>query len=62
MHVDRVWTAKEMELLTPDERAKLIVEHSASSLDGLDPEFKERIKAKSRRIVEERGLLDSEHS
>jgi len=62
MHVDRVWTAKEMELLTPDERAKLIGEHSASSLDGLDPEFTDRVKAKSRRIVEERGLLGSDHS
>ena len=51
-----------MELMTPDERAQLVLEHSVSSLDDLDPEFKDRVNAKSRRIVDERGLLDTEHS
>ncbi len=51
-----------MELLSPDERARLVVDNSVSSLDGLDAGFRDRVDAQSRRIAEERGLLDTERS
>ncbi len=62
MDADRVWTAAEMELMTPDERARIVEAGFRDSLDGLDPEFRARVEAKSRRLIEERGLLDSEPS
>lgn len=60
MDADRVWTAAEMELMTPDERARIVAAGFRESLDGLDPDFRDRVEAKSRRIVAERGLPDSE--
>ena len=62
MNIERVWTAAEMELLTPDERAELVRNGMRSSLDGLDPEFRARVEAKGRRIASEHGLLDTETS
>ena len=59
---DRVIKASEMEEMSPDERARLVKENSLDSLEGLDPEFRARVEAKSRRIVEERGLFDTERS
>ncbi len=61
MPTERIRTAAEMELMSPDERARLVTE-SASSLDDLDVGFRERVEAKSRRLAEERGLLDPERS
>ena len=60
MSADRVWTAAEMEAMTPDERARIVAEGFRDSLDDLDPEFRARVEAKSRRIVNELGLLDPE--
>ncbi len=48
--------------MTPDERARIVEAGFRDSLDGLDPEFRARVEAKSRRLIEERGLLDSEPS
>ena len=62
MDADRVWTAAEMELMTPDERARIVAAGFRDSLDGLDPDFRARVEAKSRRVVAERGLLDPEPS
>ncbi len=59
---DRVIKALELEEMSPDERAQLVKDNSLDSLDDLDPEFRTRVEAKSRRIAEERGLLDSERS
>ncbi len=61
MVADRVWTAAEMEVMTPDERANTVTESFRDSLDGLDADFRARVEAKSRRIIVERGLLDPEH-
>ena len=58
MSADRVWTAAEMEAMTPDERARIVAEGFRNSLDNLDPEFRARVQAKSRRIVNDLGLLD----
>lgn len=49
-----------MELMSPDERARLVRQGMLTSLDDLDPEFRARVEAKSRRLAEEYGLLDTE--
>ena len=59
---DRVIKASEMEEMSPDERARVVNDNSLDSLDGLDPAFRSRVEAKGRRILEERGLLDTEPS
>lgn len=51
-----------MEQMSPDERAQIVASGFRDSLDGLSPEFRERVEAKSARIVDERGLLNSKHS
>lgn len=62
MAEQRVITASEMEQMSPDDRARIVRENELNSLDGLDPDFRERVEAKSRRIVEEHGLLDVDPS
>ena len=51
-----------MEQMSPDERAQLVAGGFRDSLDGLSPEFRARVEAKSQRIVDERGPLNSERS
>lgn len=58
----KVWTAAEMELMTPDGRARLVRQGQLASPDQLDPEFRARVEAKGRRIAGEYGLLDTESS
>lgn len=60
MTTRRFWTAAEMELMSPDERARLVRQGMRTSLDDLDPEFRARVDAKSRRLAQECGLLDTE--
>jgi len=55
-------TAAEMELMTPNERARVVRDGQLDSLESLDPDFRARVEAKSRKIAEEYGLLDSEPS
>jgi len=55
-------TATEMELMTPNERARVVRDGQLDSLESLDPDFRARVEAKSRKIAEEYGLLDSEPS
>ncbi|MEM7339226.1 MAG: hypothetical protein AAF467_11290 [Actinomycetota bacterium] len=62
MAEDRVWTVEEMEAMSPDERARVVADGFRNSLDELDPAFRARVEAKSRRILSERGLLDPERS
>ena len=62
MSADRVWTAEEMESMSPDERARIVANGFLDSLDSLDPEFRARVEKKSQRIVADYGLLDSESS
>jgi len=49
-----------MERLSPDERARIVSERSSDDLADLDPEFRARVDATRRRLVEERGLFDPE--
>jgi len=58
----KIWTAAEMELMTPNERAQVVRDGQLDSLESLDPDFRARVEAKSRKIAEEYGLLDSEPS
>lgn len=58
----KVWSAAEMELMSPNERARVVREGQLDSLDDLSPEFRARVEATSRRIAEEHGLLDVEPS
>jgi len=58
----KIWTAAEMELMTPNERARVVRDGQLDSLESLDPDFRARVEAKSRKIAEEYGLLDSEPS
>lgn len=54
---DRIWTAAELERLTPDERHRVINEGIVTDLDQLSPEFLARVRAKGRTLLEERGLI-----
>jgi len=51
-----------MEEMSPDERARVVNENSLNSLDALGPAFRARVEAKGRRILMERGLVDTEPS
>ena len=63
MDVDRVWTAAEMELMTPDQRAQIVEAGFRTPLEGVDPDFRARVEAKSLRLAQDdRGLLDDEPS
>ena len=57
-----VRSAEELERLSPDERARIVREGMLASLDDLDPDFRARVEAKSRRVAEEHGLLNTETS
>ena len=46
--------------MSPDERARIVEAGFRDSLDDLSPEFRARVEAKSRRLVDELGLLDPE--
>lgn len=54
---DKVWTAAELERLTPDERHRIVDEGVVTDLGQLPPEFVARVLAKGRALVEERGLV-----
>ena len=53
-----VVSAAELELLSPNERARLVDERSTGGLSDLDPAFRETVEKTGRRLLEERGLLD----
>ncbi|MDZ7676190.1 MAG: hypothetical protein U5K30_14125 [Acidimicrobiales bacterium] len=54
---DHVWTAEELERLTPDERHRVVDEGIVTDFDQLPPDFVERVRSRGRRLVEERGLI-----
>jgi len=54
----KIRTAAELEKMTPNERADLINRSVVADLSTLDPELVERIRAKGRALLEERGLLE----
>jgi hypothetical protein len=58
MSEDRVWTAAELERLTPDQRAAVVRGRVVTDLDELDPELVERARAYGRRLLEAKGAVE----
>lgn len=54
---DHIWTAAELERLTPEERQRLLNERVVTDLSEVPPEFLARVRAKGRALLEERGLV-----
>lgn len=54
---DRVWTAAELERLTPDERQRLLNERVVTDLSELAPEFLARVRARGRVLLEDRDAI-----
>lgn len=54
---DRIWTATELEKLSPDERHRLLDEAIVTDLSTLPPEFVARIRERGRQLLEERGIV-----
>lgn len=57
MAEDRIWTAAELEKMTPDERHRIVSEGFVTDLADVSPEFLARARAKGRAILEERGIV-----
>ena len=57
MRDDKLWTAAELERLTPDERLRVFNEGIVTDLDQLSPEFLNRVRAKGSALLVERGLV-----
>ena len=53
---ERVWTAAELEQLTPDERDRIVKEGMATDLSELPSDFLARARAKGRALLEEREV------
>jgi hypothetical protein len=54
---ERVWTAAELEMLTPDERHRVVQEGFVTDLASVSPELLARARAKGRALLEERGII-----
>jgi hypothetical protein len=59
MAQDRVWTAAELEQMTPDERAALIRERVVTDADQADAGLVERARSRGRDLLEARGALEA---
>lgn len=57
MPEDKVWTAAELERMTPDERDRVVRAGFVSDLSTLSPEFAARVRDKGRRLLEERCVI-----
>ena len=55
MGEDNVLTAAELELMTPDERQRVLDDRVVTDLADVSPEFLARVRAKGRALLEERG-------
>jgi hypothetical protein len=53
---DRIWTAAELERLAPEKRQRLLNERVITDLSLVPPEFLERVRARGRALLEERGV------
>lgn len=54
---ERIWTAAELERLTPEERQRLLDERVIIDLSELSPEFVARVRTKGRALLEGRGII-----
>lgn len=60
MDAAEVRTAAEVELLTPDERQRLVNKRTAADLAAVSPEFVARARADGRRLLVEQRVIDPE--
>lgn len=56
---ERILTAAELELMTPDERQRLFNERVVTDLSQVDPKFLAKVRAKARELQAERIATDS---
>lgn len=59
---DRIWTAEELERLSPDERDRIVKEGIVSDLSQVPADFLARARAKGRALLEERGVITTDGS
>lgn len=52
---DHLWTAEELERLTPHDRQRLLDERVVTDLSSLAPDVVERIRQRGRALMEQRG-------
>ena len=54
---ERLWTAAELERLTPEERQHLVNERVITDLSHVPPEFLAKVRARGRALLKERGVI-----
>ena len=59
---DRIWTAEELERLSPDERDRIVKEGIITDLSQVPADFLARARAKGRALLEERGVITTDGS
>lgn len=52
---DHVWTAEELEQLSPAERQRLLDERVVTDLTTLSPDYVNRLRREGRKLMEQRG-------
>ena len=57
---DHLWTAAELERLSPEERQQIFDGRIVTDLSTLSPDFLERVRARARQIAIEHGFLTPE--
>lgn len=59
---DKLWTAAELEQLSPDERDRIIKAGTITDLSQVPADFLARARAKGRALLEERGVIPTDGS
>lgn len=54
---EKLWTAAELETLTPEERQRLFDERVVTDLSQVSPEFLAKVRSKGRALLEEHGVI-----
>lgn len=54
---EKLWTAAELEALTPEERQRLFAERVVTDFSQVSPEFLAKVRAKGRALLEEHGVI-----
>jgi len=60
MPSERIWTAEELEQLTPNERDRIVKEGMVTDLSELPAEYVARVRARGRALLEERGIISTD--
>lgn len=58
----RIWTAAELEELTPDERDRIVKDGIVTDLSQVPPDVLARARAKGRALLEDRGVIANDGS